>query len=118
MTNAVPWLRWLVAGLSLRRPGFDPGSVHVGFVVFPLSILFHRCSITWKNEKTYHLSSHIQYRVAQKGLRLRCVGSFCCGALLKKNNKTSIVPYKQNILNTKKNTDYYYYYYYYYMKRL
>ena len=21
---AVPWLRWLVAGLSLLRPGFDP----------------------------------------------------------------------------------------------
>jgi hypothetical protein len=30
---AVPWLRWLVAGLSPRRPGFHPGSVHVGFVV-------------------------------------------------------------------------------------
>jgi hypothetical protein len=31
--QAVPWLRRLVAGLSPRRPGFDPGSVHVGFVV-------------------------------------------------------------------------------------
>jgi hypothetical protein len=30
---AVPWLRRLVAGLSPWRPGFDPGSVHVGFVV-------------------------------------------------------------------------------------
>jgi hypothetical protein len=30
--GAVPWLRRLVAGLSLLRPGFDPGSVHVGFV--------------------------------------------------------------------------------------
>jgi hypothetical protein len=30
---AVPWLRRLVAGLSSRRPGFDPGSVHVGFMV-------------------------------------------------------------------------------------
>jgi hypothetical protein len=29
----VPWLRSLVAGLSLRRPGFAPGSIHVGFVV-------------------------------------------------------------------------------------
>jgi hypothetical protein len=29
----MPWLKRLVAGLSLRRPGFDPGSVHVGFVV-------------------------------------------------------------------------------------
>jgi hypothetical protein len=59
---AVPWLRRLVTGLSLRRPGFDPGSVHVGFVVdkvalgqaflrvvaFPLSIPFHWCSITCK----------------------------------------------------------------------
>jgi hypothetical protein len=30
---AVPWLRRLVAGLSTRRPGFDPGLVHVGFMV-------------------------------------------------------------------------------------
>jgi hypothetical protein len=30
---AVPWLRRLVAGLSPRRPVFDPGLVHVGFVV-------------------------------------------------------------------------------------
>jgi hypothetical protein len=29
----VPWLRWLVIGLSPRRPGFVPGSVHVGCVV-------------------------------------------------------------------------------------
>jgi hypothetical protein len=34
MSNkAVPWLRRLVAGLSPRRPGFDLGSVDVGFVV-------------------------------------------------------------------------------------
>jgi hypothetical protein len=30
---AVPWLRRLVAGLPRRKPGFDPGSVHVGFLV-------------------------------------------------------------------------------------
>jgi hypothetical protein len=30
---AVPWLRRLVAGRPPRRPAFDPGSVHVGFVV-------------------------------------------------------------------------------------
>jgi hypothetical protein len=30
---AVPWLRSLVADLSPRRPGFAPGSIHVGFVV-------------------------------------------------------------------------------------
>jgi hypothetical protein len=31
--RAVPWLRRLVTGLPPQRPGFDPGSVHVGFVV-------------------------------------------------------------------------------------
>jgi hypothetical protein len=55
----------LVAGLSPRRTGFDPRSVHVGFVVdkvalgqvfpeyfsFPMPIPFHKCSITRKNEK-------------------------------------------------------------------
>jgi hypothetical protein len=30
---AVPWLRWLVAGLSPWRPRFTPGLIHVGFVV-------------------------------------------------------------------------------------
>jgi hypothetical protein len=56
---AMSWLRSLVAGLSPRRPGFAPGSVHVGFVVdkvaleqvylrvlrvSPVSISFHRRS--------------------------------------------------------------------------
>jgi hypothetical protein len=44
----VSWLRRLVAGLSPRRPGFDPGAVHVRFVgnkvalgqVFPRVLLF------------------------------------------------------------------------------
>jgi hypothetical protein len=30
---AVPWLRLSVADLPSRKPGFDPGSVRVGFVV-------------------------------------------------------------------------------------
>jgi hypothetical protein len=74
--QAVPLLRRLVTGLSPRRAGLDPGSVHVGFVVdkvalgqvffpeyfgFPLSISFNRCSITRKNEKT----NHLHHRVAQ-----------------------------------------------------
>jgi hypothetical protein len=56
--QAVPLLRRLVAGLSPRRPGFTPVSVHVGFVVdkvalgqvssdffgFSLSLSFHRVS--------------------------------------------------------------------------
>jgi hypothetical protein len=32
-SEAMPWLRRLAAGLPPWRPGFDPGSVHVGFVV-------------------------------------------------------------------------------------
>jgi hypothetical protein len=35
----VPWLRRLVAGLSPRRPGFDPGPVHVGFVVDKVALV-------------------------------------------------------------------------------
>jgi hypothetical protein len=34
----VPWLRRLAAGLPPRRPGFDPGSVHVGFVVDKMAL--------------------------------------------------------------------------------
>jgi hypothetical protein len=37
--KAVPWLRWLVAGLSPRRLGFDPGSVHVGCVVDKVALV-------------------------------------------------------------------------------
>jgi hypothetical protein len=29
----MPWLRWLVAGLSPWGPEFVPRSIHVGFVV-------------------------------------------------------------------------------------
>jgi hypothetical protein len=94
----VLWLRLLVAGLSPRRPGFDPGSVHVGFVVdkvalgqvfppeyfgFPLSISFHRCSITWKNKKKLITFLFIFItRVAEEASRLWCDRSFCCGAPL------------------------------------
>jgi hypothetical protein len=46
--RAVPWLRRLAASLPPRRPGCDPGSVHVGFVmdkvalgqVFPRGLRF------------------------------------------------------------------------------
>ena len=42
-TLAVPWLRRLVAGLLPRSPGFDAGSVHVGFVVNRVALgqVFH-----------------------------------------------------------------------------
>jgi hypothetical protein len=38
---ALSWLRWLVAGLSPRRPGFAPGSVHMRFVVGKLALSQH-----------------------------------------------------------------------------
>jgi hypothetical protein len=58
----VPWIRRLAAGLPPWMPEFDPGSVHVGFVVdkvalvqvapeyfrLPLSFSFRCCSITRK----------------------------------------------------------------------
>jgi hypothetical protein len=34
----MPWLRWLVTGLSLQGLGFTPGSVHVAFVVDRLAL--------------------------------------------------------------------------------
>jgi hypothetical protein len=47
---------------------------------FPLSVLFHRCSITRINETI----NHLYHRVAQWASRLRYVCSICCGALHKK----------------------------------
>jgi hypothetical protein len=61
---AVPWLRRLIADFLPRRPGFDPRSGHVGFVVdrvivgqvfseyfgFPCQFSFHQLLLT-------HLSS-------------------------------------------------------------
>jgi hypothetical protein len=35
---AVQWFKRLVAGLSQRRPGFAPGSIHMGFVVDKVSL--------------------------------------------------------------------------------
>ena len=36
--RAVPGLLLLVAGLLPRKPGFDPGLVHVGFVVVKVAL--------------------------------------------------------------------------------
>jgi hypothetical protein len=37
--GAVPWLKWLVAGLSSRSPGFDLTSVRVRFEVGKLTLV-------------------------------------------------------------------------------
>jgi hypothetical protein len=52
---------------------------------FPLSISFHRCSITRKRTKNNN-HRHLHHRVAQEASRLRCVRSVCCGALHHKKN--------------------------------
>jgi hypothetical protein len=101
--RAVPWLRRLVASLSPPRPGFDPGSVHVGFVVDKVALeqvpltpstslflcQFHSASapLLGKMKKKNHLYLYLHHRVAQEALRLRCVRSFCCGALIQKKKK-------------------------------
>jgi hypothetical protein len=84
--SAVPWLWRLVAGLPPRRPGFDPGLSMWDFwwtkwhwdrffpeyFGFPLSVSFHRCSITWKSEKKV-----IFLFIFITGLHNKCYG---CGA--------------------------------------
>jgi small-conductance mechanosensitive channel len=72
LTQAVSWHRLLVTGLSLRRPEFAPGSVHVRFVVGKValgqvSVRVHRVSpvsvITlWLFILIYHLGDE-QYAV-------------------------------------------------------
>jgi hypothetical protein len=73
--TTVPLLKQFVACLSRRRPGFDLGSIHVGFVVdkvalgqvffppeyfgFPLSVSLHRCSIT-RNKLIFITGLHSQ----------------------------------------------------------
>jgi hypothetical protein len=64
------------AGLSPRRPGFDPGSVHVGFVVdrlslghvFPRVLLFSHVNfippVLHYSEKRKN-TNYFHYRVAQ-----------------------------------------------------
>jgi hypothetical protein len=74
--RAVPLLRRLVAGLSQRRPGFDPRAVDVGFVVdkvalgqvflkelrfSPVPCQFHSIGapLKWKSQKKNHLPTRV-----------------------------------------------------------
>jgi hypothetical protein len=100
---AVPWLRRLAAGLPPRRPGFDPGSVHVGFVVdkvtlgqvSPRVLRFSPVNFIppvlhyYEKVKNNHL--HLHHRVAQEASWLRCVRSVCCGALQHKKKTVGLI---------------------------
>lgn len=83
LQNLVPWLRRLYVGLSMRRSGFEPSSVHVRFVRekwhcdrffcdcfgFPLLVSFH------------HLLLHVA--VTRKTNR-RSLGTFRIAVLYRK----------------------------------
>jgi hypothetical protein len=51
---AVPWLRRLVPGLSPRRPGFDPRSVHVRFVMDSVALGQVFSPSTWVFSCQFH----------------------------------------------------------------
>jgi len=42
---AVQWLKWLVTDLSPQRMGFDPGPVHVVFVVDRVTLGCDLCQV-------------------------------------------------------------------------
>jgi hypothetical protein len=86
---------FVAAGLPPRSPGFDAGSVHVGFVVdkvalgqvfspstsvFPCQFHSICAPLLGKGQKNNHHHRH-HHRVAQEASMLRCVRSVCCGAL-------------------------------------
>lgn len=61
---ATPWLRKYVAGLSTRRPGFDPRSAHVRIVVGRVAeeqVLFRglRFSSVHITAPTFHIHLHV-----------------------------------------------------------
>lgn len=82
--KSVPWLRWLVAGFSPRRPGFDSRPVRVGFgmgemvlgriflptLLFFLLVSFHQCSVLIPSSTTdavYSQQLTVPFNNTQKG---------------------------------------------------
>ena len=112
--KAVPWLRRSVAGLSPRRPSFDPGSIHVGFLVdkvaleqvppsprvlrFSLSVSIHRCSITRKNRKKHLIIIFTRFHNKSQG----CGASvaYAAGPYTTKKNSQIFTPIYQHNFHT------------------
>jgi hypothetical protein len=65
LRRVVPWLRSLVAGLSPRRPGFAPGSIHVGCVVDKVALrqVFLRVLRFSPVNKSFHRRSPNSYHL-------------------------------------------------------
>jgi hypothetical protein len=80
-SKAVPWLRRLVAPLTPLTPGFDPGSVHVRFVVdkvalgqgFPRILWFYPVNFILPvvHYKEKRKTVYFHHRVAQQRSTLR-----------------------------------------------
>jgi len=67
--GAMPWLRWLVTGLSLQKPGFNPRPFSVGFRVDKvglgqsfLMVLLFRLSLSFCQSSILLIQSFIYYK--------------------------------------------------------
>jgi hypothetical protein len=88
LSEAVPWLRWLVAGLSPRRPGFASKSIQWDlwwtkwhwdgffseFFDFPLSISSHHGLHFSRNSKKYFFHSPLHSSSSGDGQKVRKSG--------------------------------------------
>ena len=72
-------------GQNVTGTGFPPNTS-----VFPPQFHSTGAPLIGKIKKTNHLSLNLLHRVAQQALRLRCVRSFYCGALLYKKEQIEV----------------------------
>jgi hypothetical protein len=93
---AMPWLRWLVAGLSPRRPGFEPRSVYVGFVVESSTGTGFPSTSTVPKSVSLHRGS--PYSFVVWGMNNRPVGGSssetCCHPIYINNNREGLRIYR------------------------
>jgi len=78
--KVLPCFRWLVAGLSKRRPGFDPRSVHVRFVLDEVAmgqvfLCILQFSIVYKISPKFHTHLHLHVALTSR-TNERSLGTF------------------------------------------